>query len=104
MGLPSSQHNAYNSLPSAAGLSAMYSPTEPRVTATLYCRPKLLVYLPGDVSAEQMLVVATWAEQFGIGEIRITHEQNFVLHIPPERLIRAGNRHRKQTWQRPTVA
>ena len=37
---------------------------------------------PGDVSAEQMLVVATWAEQFGIGEIRITHEQNFVLpHI-----------------------
>ena len=38
---------------------------------------------PGDVSAEQMLAVASWAEQFGVGEIRITHEQNFVLpHIP----------------------
>ena len=44
---------------------------------------------PGDVSAEQMLVVATWAEQFGIGEIRITHEQNFVTATyPPERLTR----------------
>ena len=43
---------------------------------------------PGDVSAEQMLAVASWAEQFGVGEIRITHEQNFVLpHIPQGDLL-----------------
>ena len=43
---------------------------------------------PGDVSAEQMLAVASWAEQFGVGEIRITHEQNFVLpHIPQGNLL-----------------
>ena len=43
---------------------------------------------PGDVSAEQMLAVASWAEQFGVGEIRITHEQNFVIpHIPQGDLL-----------------
>ena len=43
---------------------------------------------PGDVSAEQMLAVASCAEQFGVGEIRITHEQNFVLpHIPQGDLL-----------------
>ena len=43
---------------------------------------------PGDVSAEQMLAAASWAEQFGVGEIRITHEQNFVLpHIPQGDLL-----------------
>ena len=43
---------------------------------------------PGDISAEQMLAVASWAEQFGVGEIRITHEQNFVLpHIPQGDLL-----------------
>ena len=43
---------------------------------------------PGDVSAEQMLAVASWAEHFGVGEIRITHEQNFVLpHIPQGDLL-----------------
>ncbi|HBF64129.1 MAG TPA: sulfite reductase, partial [Gammaproteobacteria bacterium] len=37
---------------------------------------------PGDVSAEQMLAVADWADQFGSGEVRISHEQNFALpHI-----------------------
>ena len=34
---------------------------------------------PGDVTAEQMDAVATWAETFGFGEIRIAHEQNIVL-------------------------
>ena len=35
-----------------------------------------------------MLAVASWAEQFGVGEIRITHEQNFVLpHIPQGDLL-----------------
>ena len=34
---------------------------------------------PGDVDDEQMDAVADWAEEFGYGEIRISHEQNFVL-------------------------
>ncbi len=52
---------------------------------------------PGDVSAEQMLAVASWAEQFGVGEIRITHEQNFVLpHIPQGDLL--------ALWQRAQAA
>ena len=42
---------------------------------------------PGDVSAEQMDAVAAWANEFGFGEIRIAHEQNFVLpHIPQRKL------------------
>ena len=34
---------------------------------------------PGDVSDVQMDAVADWADRFGFGEIRITHQQNFVL-------------------------
>ncbi len=34
---------------------------------------------PGDVSDVQMDAVADWADRFGFGEIRISHEQNFVL-------------------------
>jgi sulfite reductase (NADPH) hemoprotein beta-component len=34
---------------------------------------------PGDVSDEQMDAVADWAEAYGHGEIRISHEQNLVL-------------------------
>jgi len=34
---------------------------------------------PGDVSDRQMEAVADWADQFGHGEVRISHEQNFVL-------------------------
>ena len=42
---------------------------------------------PGDVSAEQMDAVAAWASEFGFGEVRIAHEQNFVLpHIPQRKL------------------
>ena len=33
----------------------------------------------GDVSDAQMEAVADWADEFGFGEIRISHEQNFVL-------------------------
>ena len=35
--------------------------------------------IPGDATAKQMEVVADLAEQFGFGEIRVTHEQNLVL-------------------------
>ncbi|MDA1076336.1 MAG: nitrite/sulfite reductase, partial [Proteobacteria bacterium] len=34
---------------------------------------------PGDVTDEQMDLVADWADRFGYGEIRISHQQNFVL-------------------------
>ena len=34
---------------------------------------------PGDMTADQMSVVADLADRFGFGEIRVTHEQNLVL-------------------------
>ena len=34
---------------------------------------------PGDVSEQQMEAVADWADAWGLGEIRISHQQNFVL-------------------------
>ena len=34
---------------------------------------------PGDVTDVQMDAVADWSDRFGFGEIRIAHEQNFVL-------------------------
>ena len=34
---------------------------------------------PGDVSDEQIEAVADWADDYGCAEIRISHEQNFVL-------------------------
>jgi len=40
---------------------------------------------PGDVTDVQMDAVADWADRFGFGEIRISHEQNFVLPDVPQR-------------------
>jgi sulfite reductase (NADPH) hemoprotein beta-component len=34
---------------------------------------------PGDITAEQMDLVADWADRFSFGEARMTHEQNVVL-------------------------
>ncbi len=34
---------------------------------------------PGDVSDRQMEAVADWADAYGFGEIRVSHQQNFVL-------------------------
>src|SRR3569832_2318179 len=37
---------------------------------------------PGDASAEQMDAIAELADKFGVGEIRVSHEQNLILpHI-----------------------
>ena len=42
---------------------------------------------PGDVTDQQMDQVADWADQFAFGEIRISHEQNFVLpHVRQDAL------------------
>ena len=38
---------------------------------------------PGDVSDSQMEAVAEWSDEHGFGEIRISHEQNFVLPDVP---------------------
>ena len=43
---------------------------------------------PGDVTDEQMLAVADWSERFGFGDVRISHEQNFVLPDVPQRHLR----------------
>lgn len=40
-------------------------------------------HAPGDVTADQMEVVANLAETFGFGELRVTHEQNLVLSDVP---------------------
>ncbi len=43
---------------------------------------------PGDVSDAQMDAVAAWADTYSQGEIRISHEQNFVLpHVPVAQLL-----------------
>ena len=43
---------------------------------------------PGDVSDEQMDAVADWAEAYSFGELRISHQQNFVLpHVPQAKLF-----------------
>ena len=34
---------------------------------------------PGDITAEQMERVADWAERYGFGELRVSHEQNLIL-------------------------
>ena len=42
---------------------------------------------PGDVSDQQMDLVADWADEYGFGELRISHDQNFVLpDVPAARL------------------
>lgn len=43
---------------------------------------------PGDVSDEQMDLVADWTDEFSFAELRISHEQNFVLpHVPQSKLF-----------------
>ncbi len=51
-----------------AGYAAVIISTKPGISAP-----------PGDVTTEQMEVVALLAERFGFGEIRVAHEQNLVL-------------------------
>lgn len=48
---------------------------------------------PGDVTSEQMAAIADLADEFGHGELRVTHEQNLVLtDVPVDRL--------EELWQR----
>ncbi|UVE16953.1 nitrite/sulfite reductase [Pseudomonas sp. LS44] len=52
---------------------------------------------PGDITAAQMEAVADWAERFGCGEIRVSHEQNLVLPDVPRNQLFA-------LWQAATAA
>ncbi|WP_136246687.1 nitrite/sulfite reductase [Halomonas borealis] len=48
---------------------------------------------PGDVTSEHMSAIADLADEFGYGELRVTHEQNLVLtDVPVDRL--------EALWQR----
>ena len=40
---------------------------------------------PGDVTDIQMDAIADWSEEFGFGQIRVSHEQNLVLPDVPKR-------------------
>lgn len=43
--------------------------------------------IPGDVSADEMDLIADLADRFSFGEIRVSHEQNLVLpHVPKDDL------------------
>jgi sulfite reductase (NADPH) hemoprotein beta-component len=43
--------------------------------------------IPGDVSAEEMDLIADFADRFSFGEIRVSHEQNLVLpHVRKDQL------------------
>ena len=54
---------------------------------------KLTGVPPGDVSDLQMDAVADWADAYGFGELRIGHEQNFVLpDVPQEHLFELWRR------------
>jgi sulfite reductase (NADPH) hemoprotein beta-component len=44
---------------------------------------------PGDVSDRQMEAVADWADRYGFGEVRISHQQNFVLPDVPQHALHA---------------
>ncbi|MDE2422894.1 MAG: nitrite/sulfite reductase [Betaproteobacteria bacterium] len=48
---------------------------------------KALGHAPGDMSAEQMEVVARLAEEVGFGDIRVSHEQNLILPDVPNTAI-----------------
>jgi sulfite reductase (NADPH) hemoprotein beta-component len=50
------------------GYASVVISTKPGITAA-----------PGDVTAEQMEIVANCSEWFGFGEIRVAHEQNLIL-------------------------
>ncbi len=52
---------------------------------------------PGDVSDEQMDAVAQWADAYSFGELRISHEQNFVLpHVPRAALFELWQQAKQQ--------
>ncbi|RTR05050.1 nitrite/sulfite reductase [Halomonas nitroreducens] len=59
---------------------------------------------PGDVTSEQMSAIADLADEFGYGELRVTHEQNLVLtDVPVDRLETLWQRLEALGMANPTV-
>ncbi|QFU01642.1 Sulfite reductase [ferredoxin] [Halomonas sp. THAF5a] len=59
---------------------------------------------PGDVTSEQMAAVADLADEFGYGELRVTHEQNLVLtDVPVDRIEALWQRLEALGMANPTV-
>ncbi|MFS4436697.1 nitrite/sulfite reductase [Paracoccaceae bacterium GXU_MW_L88] len=59
-------------------VSDHYHPDYANITISL----KPVGGTPGDATAEQMRVMAALADQYGVGELRVSHEQNIILpHI-----------------------
>ena len=59
---------------------------------------------PGDVSDAQMDAVADWADEYGFGEIRISHEQNFVLpDVAQEKLYELWRRAGEMALATPNI-
>ena len=53
---------------------------------------------PGDVSDTQIDAVAQWAADYSFSEVRISHEQNFVLpHVPKQHLFELWQKAQAQT-------
>ncbi|MDN0085268.1 nitrite/sulfite reductase [Crenobacter sp. SG2305] len=46
-------------------------------SVTLSTKPGVVP--PGDVTSAQMRAVADWADRYGFGEVRVSHEQNLIL-------------------------
>ncbi|MGM0985977.1 MAG: nitrite/sulfite reductase [Pseudomonadota bacterium] len=59
---------------------------------------------PGDVTSEHMAAIADLADEFGHGELRVTHEQNLVLtDVPVDRLEALWQRLEALGMANPTV-
>ncbi|UYG09551.1 nitrite/sulfite reductase [Halomonas sp. M4R1S46] len=59
---------------------------------------------PGDVTSEQMTAIADLADEFGYGELRVTHEQNLVLtDVPVDRIEALWQRLEALGMANPTV-
>ncbi|WP_280567892.1 nitrite/sulfite reductase [Chromohalobacter sp. 296-RDG] len=59
---------------------------------------------PGDVTSEDMAAVADLADEFGHGELRVTHEQNLVLtDVPVDRMEALWQRLETLGMANPTV-
>ncbi len=59
---------------------------------------------PGDATADEMDHIANWAEQYSLGELRVSHEQNLILpHVPAARLFALWEALRDAGMAKPTV-
>ena len=59
---------------------------------------------PGDATADEMDLIAQWAETYSGGELRVSHEQNLILaDVPSAQLFALWNALAKAGMAKPTV-